>query len=783
MPTRLQHVQELFEAALAREPADRPAFLGEACGDDAGLRAEVESLLAHDVQAGEGFMRPAEVPPGVRRAEAAEGPDPLIGKSVGHYRIKSVIGVGGMGTVYLAEQEHPHRDVALKVMRAGVASRSALRRFEYEAEILARLRHPNIAQVYEAGVHRDREGILGPAGQSRDREGAVLFGSVPYFAMEYIPDAKPITGFAEDNGLGARERLKLFAQVCDAVHHGHQKGVIHRDIKPGNILVDSSGQAKIIDFGVARATDSDIAVTTQQTGVGDLIGTLQYMSPEQCAADPHDLDTRSDVYSLGVVLYELLCGQLPYDLTRTPIPVAPRVICERPPLQPSTINSALRGDLEAIVLKALEKERDERYQCAADLARDIRHYLNRDPIEARPPTVWTRAIRWVGRNPVIATTAACLSIGAVIIGATALCVWIVNARPHEIDLLKKPGYEWHPGGYEARLLSISGRALKTWASESDYGIRCAELVERPAEFGGGRLALLGFDNTPGNDSPVSLRAFDADGDLEQPVWERRIEPDDVLPELRGRGVFVAERFDLKCCWALDVFPARPGSEIVAVFGHRTYSPRVIRVYDLRGELLYQVWHDGAITTCHWMWDAALLVFAGDCHGPYWKDGKPVGDETRALVVFALRPEADFVASAYLDYQSQEAGDTRLDPAWYLRLHLRSWPKDAVEVAERIIVQRPNGNDPGRCATCVVHVDDRNSAAVSWVINEFGERVGDKPVVTDGYRGNQNLPDSDPCKLPDPNDFDLVPFEPTGPTASRSTPEGASDSADGENDGP
>ncbi|MHC4218807.1 MAG: serine/threonine-protein kinase, partial [Planctomycetota bacterium] len=225
------------------------------------------------------------------QATSAEA-SPSIPGRIGHYRIKRVIGSGGMGTVYEAMQEHPRRAVALKVMKPGISSRSALRRFEYESQILARLRHPNIAQVYEAGTHDE------------------VGGTVPYFVLEYIPNARSITEYARAKSLSTRRRLELFTKVCDAIQHGHRKGVIHRDLKPGNILVDSNGEPKVIDFGVARSTDSDLAITTLQTHVGQLIGTLQYMSPEQLEADPHAIDGRADVYSLGVVLYELLSDKL-----------------------------------------------------------------------------------------------------------------------------------------------------------------------------------------------------------------------------------------------------------------------------------------------------------------------------------------------------------------------------------------------------------------------------------------------------------------------------------------
>ncbi|MFQ5590611.1 MAG: serine/threonine protein kinase [Phycisphaerae bacterium] len=303
-----------------------------------------------------------------------------LAKRIGQFRVVRVIASGGMGTVYEAMQEKPRRTVALKLMKRGVASRSALRRFEYESQILARLRHPGIAQVYHAGTHRDGE------------------ATVPYFAMEYIPNALSITKYVKGKKLGTRQMLDLFAQVCDAVHHGHQKGIIHRDLKPGNIMVDSDGQVKVIDFGVARSTDSDMAVTTLQTDVGQLIGTLQYMSPEQCTADPHDIDTRSDVYALGVVFYELLTGRLPYDLKDAAVFEAARVIREEAPTPPSTLNKALRGDVETIALKALEKERDRRYRSSAELADDIRRYLKSEPIIARPPSMAYQLRVFAGRH-------------------------------------------------------------------------------------------------------------------------------------------------------------------------------------------------------------------------------------------------------------------------------------------------------------------------------------------------------------------------------------------------
>src|SRR5262249_1515643 len=331
------------------------------------------------------------------------------------------------GIVYLAEQESPRRTVALKLIRPGIASRAALRRFKYEADVLGRLHHPYIAQIYEAGtadvelgVWEEAQTAAGDAPAESDvrrtrtlRTGAIsttgarakAFPDEPpaqlyterqaFVAMEYI-DGPPITTFAEQAGLAIRDRLELMARVCEGVQHAHQKGIIHRDLKPANILVMNEGiegsrdqgikatahasstsiprsldpsipQPKILDFGIARAADPSAAQTTLLTGVGQLVGTLPYMSPEQLAGDADAIDIRSDVYSLGVLLFELLAGRLPYDVAGHTIPNAMRIIHDQPLPRLSGANRALRGEIETIVGKALEKDKLRRYQSAAEL--------------------------------------------------------------------------------------------------------------------------------------------------------------------------------------------------------------------------------------------------------------------------------------------------------------------------------------------------------------------------------------------------------------------------------
>ena len=298
----------------------------------------------------------------VGRAEARAADPPWTPKTFGNYRIIRVLGEGGMGTVYEAEQDQPRRRVALKVIRPGLASAELLRRFELEAQALGRLQHPGIAQIYEAGTAQ------------------TAFGQQPYFAMEYI-DGPTLLEYTTEKELTTRQRMKLIALICEAVHHAHQRGIIHRDLKPRNILVTDHGQPKILDFGVARVTDSD-AKATRQTDLGQLIGTLAYMSPEQVLADPEELDARSDVYALGIIMYEVLSGQLPYNIA-TKLHEAVQVIRDEEPTRLSSINRIYRGDIEVIVAKALEKEKARRYASAADLAADIWRYLDDQPIVAR----------------------------------------------------------------------------------------------------------------------------------------------------------------------------------------------------------------------------------------------------------------------------------------------------------------------------------------------------------------------------------------------------------------
>lgn len=335
------------------------------------------------------------------------------GTEVGKYTIDKVLGVGGMGAVYRATQDKPQRQVALKLIRPGVLSSKSIRRFDLEAEILGRLHHPNIAQIHEAGIDS-------------------ASGS-PYFAMEYIA-GQELGDYVVDEKLSTKQTLELFVKLCDAIQHAHAKGVIHRDLKPANVLVDQDGEPKVLDFGVARATDSDSSGATMQTNVGQLIGTLYYMSPEQAIGDTANLDTRSDVYALGVVLYEILTGEIPYNLKDKAIHEAVRVIQDTNHTKMSRHDSSLSGDLEVIMGKALDKDKDRRYQSVADLSADIRRYLGNQPISARPPSMIYKSTKFVRRNTGLTISAAVIMVIFTIGAGFTITQWIQRTEARQLAL-------------------------------------------------------------------------------------------------------------------------------------------------------------------------------------------------------------------------------------------------------------------------------------------------------------------------------------------------------------
>jgi len=427
--TSWRRARSLFEEAVERPESERADFVAARVADDPALRARVLEMLELDADpARTAFLERPVADSLAARVRGLAEPDEaeaLVGTRIGRYELRAVLGRGGMGVVYLAEQTEPvRRQVAIKVVRPGMDSDAVLERFRSEEQALALMQHHNIAAVLDGGVSEDGR---------------------PYFVMEYVPGV-PLPAYCDTHVLTIEERLRLFVEVCEAVHHAHQKGVIHRDLKASNVLVRVEGEhavPKVIDFGIARACRPGAPGATLVTDLGRLVGTPEYMSPEQAEASALDVDTRTDVYALGVLLYELVSGRLPFDgkRLRAAGPAGlPRILREEEPAAPSeaartggaaaatrrglpdarALARRLRGDLNAIVARAIAKDRTRRYASASELAADVGRHLDHEPVVAVPGSLPYRASRFVRRHRAVAAAAVLISL--VLVAATIVSV-------------------------------------------------------------------------------------------------------------------------------------------------------------------------------------------------------------------------------------------------------------------------------------------------------------------------------------------------------------------------
>src|SRR5262245_21678253 len=447
------NAEEIFHAALAKPPDVRAQFLAAACAGDEQLRHRVEALLHAHENPGS-FLAAPPMPTETIDAPTPEQP----GARIGPYKLLEQIGEGGFGIVFMAEQIEPvRRKVALKILKAGMDTKQVVARFEAERQALAIMDHPNIAKVFDGGT----TGSVGWAESSRPTSGKSVqsvgledsahptsVSGRPYFVMELVKGI-PITEYCDQNHLTPTQRLELFIPVCLAVQHAHQKGIIHRDLKPSNILVtlhDTKPVPKIIDFGVAKALGQELTDKTLFTGFSQMVGTPLYMSPEQAGMSGLDIDTRSDIYSLGVLLYELLTGTTPFTRERfkkVAYDEIRRIIREEEPPKPSTrlsdstnslpsisaqrhmepakLTKLVRGELDWIVMKALEKDRSRRYETANAFAIDVQRYLADEPVLACPPSASYRLRKFASKNRAALATAA--TIAVLLIAGSVLSGW------------------------------------------------------------------------------------------------------------------------------------------------------------------------------------------------------------------------------------------------------------------------------------------------------------------------------------------------------------------------
>jgi serine/threonine protein kinase len=538
------------QAVEIADPEQRRQFLDQACGADKALRAQVERLLALSQSAGDIFKgcapalaaAPADADHAVSAAESTLEAEVPETRRIGAYKLLQKLGEGGCGVVYMAEQEQPiRRRVALKIIKLGMDTRNVIARFEAERQALALMDHPNIARVLDAGATETGR---------------------PYFVMELVYGVK-ITDYCDQNRVSMRERLELFIQVCNAVQHAHQKGIIHRDLKPSNIMVtmhDGIPVPKVIDFGIAKATEQRLTDKTLFTSYAHMMGTPAYMSPEQMELSGLNLDTRSDIYSLGVLLYELLTGRTPFDtadLLKLGVEELRRTICERDPLSPSaklkTLNndeltktarrlqveaprlvSQLRGDLDWIVLKCLEKDRTRRYATANALAMDIERYMHEEAVLARPPSQLYRLQKLVRRNRIVvlsgATAAAALLLGSII----STCLFIkerealhsaVVARREAETASAKEAELRHAAESRETVKEISLLMAQNHYEQADKLLGRVPL-EKPSSETEALLRILGDWNAINGRWPRAIQRFASLTKLDSP-GNLQVSPDDL----------------------------------------------------------------------------------------------------------------------------------------------------------------------------------------------------------------------------------------------------------------
>ncbi len=634
-------------------------------------------------------------------------------RAVGAYEIVRRLGSGGMGTVYEAVQPELGRRVALKVVREGALSRSTLDRFRFEATVLSRLRHRNIAQIHDAGVAR-----VDGAGEP-----------VPYYAMELVEDARPIHHHARRAGLGLDDRLRLLADVADAVHHGHQRGVIHRDLKPDNILVGADGVPKVIDFGIAASILPDPNATLAQTfhtRADQILGSLQWLAPEQL--DSPDVDVRADVHALGLVLYMMVAGRLPYDVSRLPFAAAASAIktavIPSPWIRrnakdaPSRPRDRKSRNLDAVVLKALDREPRWRHQSATDLADDLRALANGNPVSARPPSLWQRGTRWIGKHPLGATVVASAVLVLCSFAAVNVYAWWLLVRPDHLQITPDRG--------SAKLRTRKERTLYTWPSNEVW--KLIDIDSTRDLNGHLRIAVA---EQHGVEHTARLLWVDARSPSYPSVHalDRMIPPSESAPPGIPRSGWLPTQLIIA-----DLLPPA-GNEVVLPLRHpETFISAILIYSPQQRRTLYASWHSGHIADVVFLPRTNQLVCTGYSNLLPWKmiDDSGASQLAAPVVTFSITPRAECLSDSLIS-SPDVARTTNSD--WYCALD--SYVLSAADAPFRLEpVLAGSEYEPEFVVQASFRAGgELGSSKVTWRFNRFGP-VDDHPILTDAFRLQQ-----------------------------------------------
>lgn len=648
---------------------------------------------------------------------------------IGPYSIVRKVGTGGMGTVYEAVQESLARTVALKIIHPGQVSESARSRFRFESRALSRLSHPRIATVFDAGFD---------VVDGTDHQAA-------FIAMEFIQNGKSIDAYCREHSLTIRARIELIEKVCGALHHAHQRGIIHRDVKPDNILVGADGEPKVIDFGIATLSPTDTPetlCTTLHTEPGNLIGTLQFLSPEQI--EEPDLDVRTDVYSLGLVMYQLLTDRFPYDLSDVPLGKAMRLIREAPiPLASTVVGreqgaTLLRGNIDAILSTALERRRGRRYQSASDFASDLRAHLENRPIEARPPSNWQRIVRWIGAHPIVTTALACVLVAAVVMITTGTVLWWSLKQPHSLEI-----------DIDQQTVAVISRGRTPITSlPHDPAWSVTEALRVPLDSAWGVLVCdvtSSRELTRGSRRMGRLRVFrptslDPDG----AIWTLSLDP--LLlprpPHESFRTPGSGDYWSSVICGVADFFPQLPGDELMVELAHTPSFVGALAIIGLdTGTIIHIAWHTGHIFDVAWCPEDRLLVALGVSNRLNWLDlgHSGVDREVHPFVAFAYRPTPEVWGERWL---ASPRIDTHMTTRWYAAF---DDPVLTHELSKFIFDWHSAGSRPWQQdfpIKCGITKDDPETGrnvSLDWELGQDGP-TDPSPTVSETYRGFGKRPE-------------------------------------------